>query len=818
MEKDHKLTPVELRRLAEARLAELGEGQDGELPEESRALIHELRTHQIELEMQNDELRQTEAELTEVRNCYTDLYDFSPSGYVTLSHELMIEQANLTFASMLDVDVGRLLSAPFSLFVCKEDQDIYYQHHRAVMASGLQQVAELRLKRANGNEFWARIETRPEYKTDDASGKLLLSISDISLQKSSEHAVEHERDRAETYLHMAGTMLIAIDRNRFVTLANNKACEILGYAEQDIIGKNWFDHFLPEAIRGEVKAVFDQLMAGEIEPVEFYENRVLTKGGRERLVLWHNSIIRDDDGLITGTLTSGEDITERRAAEQKAFELIQAIEQTGDAIILTDAQGKIEYVNRAFTHTTGYSFDEAIGNNPRMLHSGRQNTLFYEEMWSDLRHNGEWKGKIWNRRKNGEIYPEQLHINGIRDMEGNLTHYSGVFSDISGQLSLEQQLQQAQKMEAIGTLVGGIAHDFNNMLAAITGSLFLAKEQTKEMPSVSNRLGRIETQCFRAADMIKQLLTFARKDNVHMIPFDLTLFIKESFKLSKVSISENIHLNNDICSEKLVILGDATQMQQLMLNLVNNARDAVVYADKPCINISLARYEADENFLQRNPEVNGRHFAHLCVSDNGYGISKSNIEHLFEPYFTTKEVGKGTGLGLAMVYGSVQTHLGAVEVESNVNEGSSFHIYLPLNDEEAPVQSEPEEFADAGNGEIILLADDEASVRNAVAEVLQSLGYKVLTACNGQDAVDVFKEHAATIDLLILDVVMPDMGGLEAARCIRAINPDVPIIFSTGYDAGLVMAADNYLENAIELSKPVPIRELNRSIHSMLYS
>ena len=352
----------------------------------------------------------------------------------------------------------------------------------------------------------------------------------------------------------------------------------------------------------------------------------------------------------------------------------------------------------------------------------------------------------------------------------------------------------------------------NNMLAAITGNLYLAKEYGSAEPNLLARLDTIDEISFRAADMIQQLLAFARKDRVMLEPFLLTPFINDTKDFFRSALPENIAFHLNVCTDPLQISGDRTQLHQLLMNLINNARDALADADAPSVTVKLDRFRCDKKFIERHPNLQAGEYAHLSVVDNGSGIPEHVIEHLFEPFFTTKEQGKGTGLGLAMVFGAVKTHHGVIDVESNIGQGTSFHIYLPLL---SMVEIEPavtsQEVVE-GDGECILIVEDQEAILDMGQEVLTSLGYKVLTATNGQLAIDTYKAHADEIQLIIMDVVMPVMSGSQAARHIRQINPQVKIIFSTGYDKD----TQSNMVNETIITKPFKISSLSQIIRSQL--
>lgn len=507
---------------------------------------------------------------------------------------------------------------------------------------------------------------------------------------------------------------------------------------------------------------------------------------------------------------------ERNNFIQSLHKLSQAIEQTAEVITITDQFGKIEYVNPAFTDITGYTFEEAIGNTPHLFRDPS-----YEHLAKEIRKvilNGDtWQGKVMERKKDGSTYPAMLTISPIRNEKDEITHHVGVHEDLTKLQQMEEQFYQAQKMEAIGTLVGGIAHDFNNMLAGITGNIYLAKKMASHDLKIKEKLNHADNLIGRAADMIKQLLTFAKKDIVQKRTILLTPFLKETFNLHKVTIPEDVELDLDI-RDNMKVSADITQLQQVLLNLMTNARDAVEGKKGAAIHIRLERFSPDSDFLNRHETAKDLLYAHLAVQDNGHGIPKESINTIFEPFFTTKAVGKGTGLGLSMVHGSVQSHDGIIDVDSSPGTGSCFNIYLPLISSE--VESKPlnsTSLIDA-TGERILLVDDEPDVLEIIGEVLESLDYNVVKAEDGVQALQIFTEESDSIDILLTDIIMPKMGGIELAGKVRELRPDLPVIFATGYERDKAIEKNTALKRSTTLNKPYSVELLAQTLSSMLNS
>ena len=517
-----------------------------------------------------------------------------------------------------------------------------------------------------------------------------------------------------------------------------------------------------------------------------------------------------------GALVFVRDITERKQMDEKVRKLSSAVEQSPVSIVITDKDGIIEYVNRRFTEVTGYSFGEAIGKNPRILKSGELPPELYRRMWETIRDGQEWRGEFHNRKKSGELFWELSMISPIFSAAGAITHYLAVKEDITERKQLEEQLRQSQKMEAFGQLAGGIAHDFNNLLTVIQGNVSLLQLQEPLNPDQAGGLVEIAKASERAANLTRQLLTFSRRQLFQPKPLDLNEVVAITSKMLQRIIGEHIGLETHFAPGGAPIKADRTMMEQILMNLAVNSRDAMPKGGR--LVIQTAAVVISEADAQANPKARSGAFIRLKVADTGCGIAPEAMERIFEPFYTTKEVGKGTGLGLATVFGIVAQHHGWIEVESKLNSGTAFHIYLPRLAESEKSQTEFFRAPDVrGGNETILLVEDEAPVRSLVRKVLEQKGYHIIEADSGLSALELWQQHRDAIDLLLTDMVMPGgISGQELATRLLAEKPGLKVVYNSGYTDEMLGENSPLRDNPNFMEKPFSPGKLLKQVRNCL--
>lgn len=504
-----------------------------------------------------------------------------------------------------------------------------------------------------------------------------------------------------------------------------------------------------------------------------------------------------------------------KKADGMLRKLLRAVEQAAELICITDRSGVVEYVNPAFEQLSGYSLDELMGHTLRILKSDEEPASTYEEMWSTLLAGNIYRGVIVNRKKDGGTFVVEKTIAPVRDTYGDITHFVSCDRDITERRRLEMQLQQAHKMDAIGRLAGGIAHDFNNLLMIVSAYAELMLDHIASNHPLHHNVQQILTASRRAADLTRQLLAFSRKQMQALQVLDLNWVIQEVCKMLPRLIGEDIHFTFRPGSNLSKVKADPVQIEQIVMSLAVNARDAMPSGGR--LTIETANIHLDEAYVQRHAIVPPGTYVLISVTDSGEGIAPKHITHIFEPFYTTKAEGKGTGLGLATVYGIVKQNGGFVWVYSEVGLGTTFKIYLPCVAQPAtqPLNLLHIEGSIRGS-ETVLLVEDEDAVRQSTSEFLSLNGYKVLEARNGEDALGVAKEHTGTIDLLVTDVVMPIMGGAQVAQKLAAVQPAMKVLFVSGYAESTILR-----QGAIDLvghflQKPFTLKMLARKIREIM--
>jgi len=904
-----------------------------QLVEESENLHLRLE----ELEKAYKYHQQVEESLRESEEFNLSLLENSPNPIIVIKPDSSIKYVNPALEEIAGFSSSVLIGekTPYPWWT-EETLEKTGRDFQKAMREGAVRLEEL-FKRKNGERFWVEITSLPITK-DGELKYYLANWVDITERKRAEEALCMERDRAQQYLDLAGVIFVAINSSGEVTLINRKGLDILGYEEGEVVGRNWFDNFLPEELRENIKTVSQRIIAGEIKTLEYYENPILTKSGEERLIAWHNVDLINEVGNIIGHLSSGEDITERRLAEKalkESEERYRSIFETvPSSIILVDKDGQIVDLNPYhLTHTAKGQVpsEDFIGKNivthPTIVNAGLSETykgvlegesfdqknVYFPSVMSG--EDGYFNVKGTPLFRNGEVIGAVITHEDITDckrieealresearyrtlceasFEGILIHDKGVVIDANSRLAemsgyevdeligmnglnliapehremvgkkialgyeepyealgfrkdsstlfveiqvrqmeyrgrqvrisavrditerkrMEEKLQKADKLEAIGILAGGIAHDFNNILQALWGNITLAKMNLEPESKSAGLLAESEKACSRAASLTQQLLTFAKGG----LPVKKVISIGD---LLKKSVDFALHGSGVKCvysiPDNLWLMElDEGQINQVINNLIINADQAM--PDGGAIKVSAENFVLDaENKVLGIPLDDGK-YVKISFEDQGIGIKKDHLLRIFDPYFTTKQ--SGSGLGLAISYSIIDKHDGHINVKSEVGKGCTFEIYLPVSETSIRTEVKKEAILTTGNGKILFMDDDE-QLKKMVDVLLKRFGYEVEFASDGAEAIEMYKKAEQSkepFDVVILDLTVPGgMGGKECIKKLMDIDPDIKAIVSSGYSTDPIIADFRKYGFCGMIAKPYRIQDLGEELHKII--
>lgn len=685
--------------------------------------------------------------------------------------------------------------------------------------------------------------------------RVLSTLTELRLAEAA--SKESER-RFREMLENVELLALTLDRDGIVTFCNNHMLQLTGRRRDEVEGKDFFPIFVPGADPERKRVFIHNIEAGTI--ALHLENQIMTKNGDLLEIVWHNTMLRDGEGKIIGTASIGDDVTNRKRAEGRL-----QLQRSVTAVLADAAPLNETYPKVLEKLCTGLHWDMAIiwivDRGAKVLRCAdvwhppsTEYRAFADEnrlktfvsgdglpgrVWADGI--AAWRDDIsavdgFQRRTaiyagmHGWIgFPVMLPKRDLgvvelfnariqspdADMLATLAGIGMQVGQYIDRQQLEEQLRQAQKMEAIGTLAGGVAHDFNNILTIINGYTELLKMSLADQPEFNEDLDAVAKAGIRARDLVKQILRFSRQEQAQRETMQLVPVVDEATKFLRATIPSTIEINSRLADDVPTVLADATEVHQIVMNLGTNAWHAMKdRAGK--LDVELESFVVDRELAAQTPQLREGRYARLSVSDTGKGMDPATLSRIFEPFFTTKVVGEGTGLGLSVVHGIMQSHDGAITVDSKPGVGTTFRLYFPAHSSEELTAEIQGVATPIGSGERLLFVDDEAPVANLGKAILARLNYSVEARTDVKEALELIRNEPGRFDLVISDQTMPSMTGIDFARQIRLIRADLPIILTTGYMAQLKIEQLRPLGISEVLPKPVTVRMLGEVVHRVL--
>ena len=780
----------------------------------NKPTYEELEQRVKQLEKESIKLKKAEEELIESEEKYRNLVERANDGVIIVQDKI-VKFINTRLAKMFGYTVDRMINTPFLDYVLPDDRPrIIDIHKRRVQGEDVPDIYEMLGLHKDGRSI--DIEINSGMITYREKPAVLSFVRDITDRKRSEKALRGSEKKYRHLIESINDWVWSCDTDGIHKFSNTAVKSLLGYEPQDIIGKSSFELIHPEdqdRVQNMFKEAVYRKKGWQEDAIRWFH-----KDKSVRFIESRAEPMLDDEGQLIGFYGIDRDITKRIHAEEALREsedkYRHLFEMESDAIFLIRKRdGQILEVNAAGTELYGFSRKELIKMKNKDLSAepdATQKATMEQKQRIPIR---------FHRRKDGNVFPveitashfnwqgEEVHIAAIRDITLRIEAEKE-------NTKLEEQLRQTYKMQAIGTLTGGIAHDFNNILGIILGNTELALDDVPNWNPAKYSLEEIKTASLRAKDVIRQLLSFSRKTDKELKPLKIIPIIKESLRLLRASIPTTIDIHQNIPDDCNTIIADPTQLHQILINLSTNAAHAM-QEHGGILEVSVDDVELGENDIIFDPSLSAGKYVRLMVRDTGIGIASEFKDQIFDPYFTTKEVGKGTGMGLAVVHGIIKSCNGGILIESEPGRGSTFTLYFPAVLEE-PIEERESPKKLPGGNERILLVDDEESIINIGERILHRLGYQVETEKNPVDALAIFKTDPGQFDLVIVDMTMPQMTGDKLAEEFLAIRPRMPIIICTGYSEKIDEEKARKAGIRAYVMKPIEMNEIANTVRQVL--
>lgn len=706
-------------------------------------------------------------------------FNHAPSGFHTQDAAGMVTAVNDRLLNWLGYSKLEMVGkCRYADLVTGRMRSVFEEHFENLKSTGTPCSIDLELKTRSGTEIPVRLSGYSITKADGGFSRACFVTENLV-----EHRLQSEAALREGEAHLnvivasAMDAIITVNSRQEIILFNASASKMFGYELSDVLGKH-ISLLIPQRFRdshhhhiarfgmtrdtkrsmGSLGAVHGVRANGEEFPVEASISQVEADGEK-----YYTVILRD--------------ITERKQSEARLSEQAELLDQAQDAIVVRDLEDRILYWNRGAERLYGWKAEESLGKTATEM-AFRQSQVQYQQAMAEVLDKGEWHGEMRQLTKTGKDVVTACRWTLVCDEAGKPKSILAINTDLTEQKRLEMQFLRAQRLESIGTLAGGIAHDLNNVLSPLMMAAQMLQLKFTD-PDSQRWLKVMLTNIERGTEMVKQILLFARGSQGERIVLQPKHLVKEIVKIVKETFPKNIEIVFNIPEEPWQILGDATQLHQVLINLCVNARDAMPEGGK--LTIEIENHVFDANYSRINPQATPGPYIVVIVSDTGVGIPQEVINRIFDPFFTTKEHGKGTGLGLATVQGIVKGHKGFVNVYSEPGKGTKFTVYLPAAASTGMAEAEvAKPQTGNGKGETVLVVDDEPAIREVLDATLRAFGYNVLTAADGVEAVAAFAAHKSEVKVVITDMMMPVMDGPATIRALRKLSPDIPIIACSG--------------------------------------